>query len=144
MAQSLDDARTKILTSVHGRRLGIDHVEFLAGVKGIRQVVTEATSDTTGTDLPNHGIVSVVTTTDDTWKLTDPEAGVSVTIVTGSDSTGVHTISNNAATINSSNGVAGDGVLLKDVGAYVTLTGLTTAVWALTSRASTTLAEVSS
>jgi len=144
MAQSLDDARTKILTSVHGRRLGIDHAEFLAGVKGIRNVVTEATSATTGTNLPNHGLVSVVTTTNDTWTLTDPEAGVEVTLATGSTSTGVHTISNAAATIISSNGDAGDGVLLKGNGGFVKLMGLSTAVWMLTARASTALAEVSS
>lgn len=144
MAQSLDDNRDLSITSIRGRRLGLDGSEFLVGVKDVRKVVTNATSDTTGTLLPNHGLVSVVTTTNDTWTLTDPAAGVSVTLVTASTSTGVHTISNQAATINSSNGDEGDGVLLKGAGAYVQLMGLTTAVWALTARASTALAEVSS
>lgn len=143
MAQSLDEARAEMLTSVHGRRLGIDHAEFLTGVKGIRRVVTNATSATTGTNLPNHGLVSVVTTTDDTWTLTDPIAGCEVTICAGSSSTGVHTVSCAAATIISSNGIEGDGVVLNK-GGYVQLEGLTTAVWMLTSRGSTTLSEVSS
>ena len=144
MAQSLDAARRKIKTSVHGRRLGLDGDENLVGVKAIRQVVTNATSATTGTALPNHGLVSVVTTTNDTWTLTDPIPGVSVIIATNSTSTGIHTVTCAAATINSTNGVAGDGLLLKGAGAFATLSGLTTAKWALTSRASTAQTEVSS
>ena len=139
MAQSLEDARGKILTSVHGRRLGIDHTERLAGVKGIRRVVTAATSDTTGTVLPNHGICSVVTTTDDSWTLTDPDVGCEVTIVTGSSSTGLHTITCVAATVNSSASSTGPGVVLSGGNAGITLVGLTTALWAVTATRGTTL-----
>jgi len=144
MAQSLEVNRSKSRTNVHGRRLGMDQDEFLVGVKDVRMVVTNATSDTTGTNLPNHGISSVVTTTNDSWTLTDPIPGVPVRLCTNSTSTGVHTITCAAATINSSNGIAGDGVVLKGAGAYVEMTGLTTAIWQLTARASTALAEVSS
>ena len=138
MAQSLDTARKQIKTSVHGRRLGIDHTEFLAGVKDIRRVVTQATSDTTGTALPNHGLVSVVTTTNDTWTLTDPVEGVQVELTTGSTSTGVHTISCAAATIVSSVSSTFGGVTLTGGGAGMILSGLTTAVWTVTSRIGTT------
>lgn len=144
MAQSLEDSRAKIKTSVHGRRLGIDHDEMLIGVKAIRAVVTDATSDTTGTALPNHGLVSVVTTTDDTWTLTDPIPGVSVRLVSGTTSTGVHTVTCAAATIQSTNGIEGASVLLKGAGAHAELTGLTTAIWSLTARGSTAQVEVSS
>ena len=133
MAQSLDDARTKILTSVHGRRLGIDHAEFLAGVKGIRNVVTEATSATTGTNLPNHGLVSVVTTTNDTWTLTDPEAGVSVKLFTSSTSTGNHNVVPDNATIVSTNGAVGSSIVLQGAGARISLMGLSTAKWVVES-----------
>jgi len=144
MAQSLDNARSKIKTSVHGRRLGLDNDELLVGVKDIRHVVTNATSDTTGTALPNHGLVSVVTTTNDTWTLTDPIPGVSVKLVTNSTSTGVHTITCAAATINSTNGIEGAGILMYGAGGYAELSGLTTAKWALTARASTAQTAITS
>ena len=144
MAQSLEDNRSKALTSVHGRRLGIDPDEFLTGVKNVRMVVTDATSDTTGTNLPNHGLVSVVTTTNDSWTLTDPIPGVPVRLVSGSTSTGTHTVTCAAAVIYSTNGIEGANVVLKGAGAYAELTGLTTAAWTLTARASTAQTEVTS
>jgi hypothetical protein len=144
MAQSLNTIRSKILTSVHGRRLGIDSAEFLAGTKGVRHVVTNATSDTTGTELPNHGLVSVATTTDDTWVLSDPEPGVEVTLVVNINSTGTHTVDVSPAVIYSTNGLEGDQVLLSNEGAFCKLMGLTTAVWAVTSRASTGVTSISS
>lgn len=144
MAYSLNTIRSRILTSVHGRRLGIDQDEFLAGTKGVRPVLTDATSDTTGTEIPNNGVVSVVTTTNDSWVLEDPLPGVSVTLFAGSSSTGVHTVDASPAVIYSTNGLEGDQVLLKGAGGYATLTGVTTAIWALTARASTAQTEVSS
>lgn len=144
MAQSLENNRSKIKTSVHGRRLGLDNDELLVGVKDVRRVVTNATSDTTGTAIPNHGFASVVTTTDDTWTLTDPIPGVPVRICTNSTSTGLHTISCAAATINSSNGIAGSAVVMNSAGSYVELVGLTTSVWQLTSRASTAITAITS
>ena len=144
MAQSLETIRSGNLTSIHGRRLGIDSDGHLGGVKPIKMVVTDATSDTTGTALPNHGLVSVVTTTDDTWTLTDPKAGVPVRLVTGSTSTGTHTVTCAAAVIYSTNGIEGASVLMSAAGAHVELTGLTTAAWVVTSRASTAVASVSS
>lgn len=145
MAQSLNTIRNdKIRTSVHGRRLGIGHDEELVGVTGIRKVVTDATSATTGTELPNHGLVSVVTTTNDTWVLSDPYPGCEVTLVTGSTSTGTHTVDVSPAVIYSTNGIEGDQVLLSAAGAFCKLAGLTTAAWVLTSRASTAVTSISS
>ena len=144
MALSLATIRSKILTSIHGRRLGLDSDEFLAGPKGVRQVVTNATSDTTATAIPNHGFVTVVTTTDDGWTLTDPLPGISVRIATNSTSTGTHTVTPAAATINSTNGIAGSAFQLVSQGAYIELTGVTTAVWAVTSRGSTATVNVTS
>ncbi|MGD9382245.1 MAG: hypothetical protein PVI03_07360 [Candidatus Thorarchaeota archaeon] len=144
MAQSLENNRSKIKTSVHGRRLGLDNDEFLVGVKGIRMVVTNATSDTTGTAIPNHGLASVVTTTNDSWTLTDPIPGVPVRLATGSTSTGTHTITCAAATIYSTNGIEGASVLMSAAGAHIELTGLTTAAWVVTSRGSTAVVSVSS
>lgn len=144
MAISLEQLRNKILTSIRGRRLGIDPDEFLVGQKDIRKVVTSGTSDTTGTALPNHGLVSVVTTTDDSWTLTDPLPGVEVTLATGSTSTGTHTVTCAAATIYSTNGIEGANVVMSSAGAFAKLFGLSTSAWLLTSRASTAVTSVTS
>lgn len=139
MAFSLDNIRSKILTSIHGRRLGMDVNEFLCGQKDIRKVVTNATSDTTGTNIPNHGFHTVATTTDDVWTLTDPIPGVSVVIATATTSTGDHAIVPAAATILSTNGTAGSSIIMNGIGAEITLRGLSTAVW-MASRGGSTLA----
>ena len=138
MAQSLEEARNLKQISIHGRRLAIDHDNRLVGVVGTRKVVTAATSDTTGTALPNHGFVSVVTTTDDTWTLTDPEVGCEVILKTGSTSTGVHTVTCVAATILSSVSSTGPGVVLTGGGAGIELFGLSTSLWGVGSRIGTT------
>ena len=136
--KTLEQLRNSILTSVHGRRLGLDHNECLTGVKGVQRPVTQATSDTTGTALPNHGVNVVVTSTDDAWTLTDPFDGAEVTLMTGSSSTGVHTVTCAAAVIYSTNGIAGANVVLTGAGAAMTLRGLSTAIWAVQSRAGST------
>lgn len=141
---SLANLRNAIITSIHGRRLGFDANDMLVGPKAVRQGVTDATSDTTGTALPNHGIVSVVTTTNDTWTLTDPVSGCEVLLKTGSTSTGTHTITCDNAVIHSTNGLEGASVLLSNRGAYAKLMGLSTSAWLLSGRASTAVASVSS
>lgn len=131
MAFSLAQLRNRMLTSIHGRRFGLDHDEFAVGPKGLRAPITDATSDTTGTNLPNHGMVSLVTTTDDVWRLTDPVPGCEVTLFCGSSSTGTHAVTPAAATIISSNGIAGSSISMAGAGAVVTLVGLSTALWML-------------
>ena len=128
----------EIKTSIHGRRLGFDRNEFMVGPKGTRQPITAATSDTTGTNLPNYGVCSVITTTNDTWVLTDPVVGGEVIILTGSTSTGVHTITCDNATMLSSVSSTGPGVTLTGAGAGFHLVGLSTALWGVTSRIGTT------
>ena len=138
MALSLETIRNRIRTSIHGRRLGLDGNEQIAGIKGMTRPVTDATSDTTGTALPNYGVVSVVTTTNDSWTLTDPYVGAEVSLMTGSSSTGIHTITCAAATIRSTNGIAGANVVLTGMGACVNLVGISTAIWAVTSMSGST------
>jgi hypothetical protein len=131
------------VTSIHGRRLALD-VDDNVLASGVRLNVTEATSATTGTALPNNGIVSVVTTTNDTWTLTDPVEGCEVTLMTGSTSTGTHTISPAAATILSSVGAAGSAIAMAGGGASVSLIGLSTSLWSMTALASSATVTVSS
>ena len=131
MGFSLGQLANRIRTSIHGRRLGLDDADFLVGPKGIRPPVTDATSDTTGTNIPNHGLASVVTTTDDVWNLASPVPGCEVTIFCGSSSTGTHAIVPQNATLVSSNGVAGSSITMAGAGASITLAGISTAQWIL-------------
>jgi len=131
------------VTSIHGRRLALD-VNDNVMASGVRLNVTAATSDTTGTALPNNGIVTVTTTTDDGWTLTDPAPGCEVTIVTGTTSTGNHGIAPAAATYQSSVGAAGSSISLIGGGAFVSLVGLSTAIWLMTNHSATAVAAVSS
>ena len=131
------------VTSVHGRRLALDHDDNILA-EGVRLNVVAATSDTTGTALPNHGIVSLVTTTNDGWSLTDPNPGSEVTLMTGSTSTGTHTVTPAAATILSSVGAAGSALAMAGGGASVSLVGLSTSLWAMTALASSATVTVSS
>ena len=131
------------VTSVHGRRLALDHDDNVLA-EGVRLNVVAATSDTTGTALPNHGIVSLVTTTNDGWSLTDPNPGSEVTLMTGSTSTGTHTVTPAAATILSSVGAAGASLAMAGGGASVSLVGLSTSLWAMTALASSATVTVSS
>lgn len=133
--KTLAQLRNSILTSVHGRRLGLDINEYLTGVKGVQKPVTQATSDTTGTNIPAYGVGVVVTSTDDTWKLDNPHDGAEVTLMTGSSSTGIHSINLNGSVAYSSIGIAGSTVVLTGAGAALTLRALTTAIWAVVGRA---------
>jgi len=141
MAKSLESHRSNIQTSIHGRRLGLSQDDVLLGAKGLAGAVTNATSDTTGTALAGYGFHTVSTTTNDVWTLSDPiRAGLEVKIATATTSTGNHAIVPAAATIVSTNGVAGSSIIMQGVGASVTLLSLSTAAWTLSSRTGSTTA----
>lgn len=135
MAISLRALRDQILTSIYGRRLGLDVNETVVGVRGVRRQQTGGTSDTTGTNLPNNGYVSVVTTTDDGWVLDNPYVGAEVTLMTGSSSTGIHSVNLGGSLCYSTQGIAGSTVVLSGPGAAISLVGISTALWQVTSRA---------
>lgn len=144
MALSLDTLRSKIITSLFGRRLGFDVDQFLVGTKQVRQQIHDATSDTTGTNIPNHGFASVESTTDDTWKLTDPVPGCQVTLFTQTTSTGVRTVSPVSAVIVTTAGAAGSTISMSERGAYITLMGVTTGIWKEIARSSSAACIASS
>jgi len=129
MSLSLELLRNRIRTSLYGRRLGLGNNDDLIGLRNVTLPRVSGTSDTTGTALPNHGLVSVVTTTNDTWTLADPYPGAQVTLMTGSSSTGIHSINLNNSVAYSTVGIAGSTVVLTGHGAAITLVGLSTAIW---------------
>jgi predicted phage tail protein len=132
------------ITSIHGRRLALDKDDNLVGPEGFRQRLHEATASTTGTAIPNSGVATVTTSTNDGWTLTDPVLGCQIHLMTGSTSTGTHTVTPAAATILSSIGAAGSAIALKGGGAAISLIGLSTSLWGVTSITSSATAEISS
>lgn len=84
MAQTLEQLRNNIVTSIHGRRLGLHQDETLAGVKDIKRVVQDLTSASTGTAINNHGVVNIagtsLLTSAQVFLLSNPIPGVEVVI----------------------------------------------------------------
>ena len=135
----------EILTSLHGRRIGLDENGALLVRQNRTGTKLAGTSDSTGTTLANNGMVSVVTTTDDTWTLGEAQKGNLVTLFTGSSSTGIHSINLGASVCYSTIGIAGSTAVLTGAGAAITLYGLSSAAWTVVSRsASSASAYVSS
>lgn len=121
---------TQMITSIHGRRVGLDENDALIVRTRIgANTKVAGTSDSTATKLANNGLVSVVTTTDDTWTLDDPFRGARVTLYTGSSSSGIHSINLGNSLCYTTAGIAGSTVTLTGMGASVTLLGLSTALW---------------
>lgn len=131
MAFSLENLRAKIATSIHGRRLGIDNDGFLVGAKPVRNIVTNATTSTTATDIPNSGYHTVNSTTDGGWDVADPVPGCEVTITAISAST--NTLTFNSATVYSTNGIASSQAVMNALGESITLQGVSTSQWVCTS-----------
>lgn len=57
MAQSLETLRSNAVTSLYGRRLGLDKDETLIGPKALKRAVQDLTSASTGTTLNNYGVI---------------------------------------------------------------------------------------
>lgn len=143
MALSLTTIRNNILRSIVGRRLGLGmavqtdvNSEHLVGTNGLRIPITDATSDTTGTNITGYGWTTVDTSTDDTWLLDNPVGGIFKTIYTGSTSTGIRTIKrkDNTFAIQSSANSTGTTIVAQAGGLTLTLFGVSSALYAVVSR----------
>lgn len=136
MAYAIDTLRNDIVTSLHGRRLGLDSGGRLIGHEGLRIPEVDATSATTATNIAGHGWTNVDTTTDHTWLLADPVKGAFKYLYTGSTSTGIRTIkrANNSFAIRTSADSTGTTIVAQGGGLLLTLFGLTSAIYAVVSR----------
>lgn len=145
MPLSLEQLRGRIITSIYGRRLGLDEEDRLCGAKGRRETITEGTSATASTqNLPNFGWVVVTSSNASTWTMDAPETGCEVKIVTGSTSTADHYINMENATIQSCFGSTQNQIDLRGGGAGVTMFGLSTSSWKILQKSSTTAVLVTS
>lgn len=138
MAQSLETLRNNAVTSLYGRRLGLDKDETLVGVKGVKSVVQDLTSASTGTSLNNHGVVNIagssLLTSAQVFLLSNPIPGIAVTInnvrsnTTGGSSGSTALAINRPSTafyIRSSEASTGVAILINE-GGSITLTGVST------------------
>src|SRR5687768_11024474 len=84
MAQSLETLRGSAITSIHGRRMGLDKDETIVGPKDLKRVVQDLTSASTGTALNNYGVVNIagtsLLTSAQVFLLSNPIPGVPVVI----------------------------------------------------------------
>jgi hypothetical protein len=103
------------------------------GVLGTRKVVTNATSASTGTQLPNHGHITITSSSAKTWEIADPEAGCEVSITVISSAIPDITITPANATFVSSGSSTGASLIMQGGGTSVTLIGISTSVYANTS-----------
>jgi hypothetical protein len=164
MAKSLNELRNSILTSVYGRRLGLDPDEFVVGQKALKMVTqsigssTNATASNTGTQLLNYGITRMAHATEQAstgssygttevggrYSLAAPAEGVEKIIYTAShSSTQLFTVEMATGVfIQSSAGSTFGGIGFAGPGAYVRLIGISTAKWLLAGFMSTILTSL--
>lgn len=140
MAQSLNTLRNNIVTSVHGRRLGLDVDEFLVGPKWLKQVIEDLTTST-GTDVLNHGIARVITSGSTQgpvqYRLDAPAPGVRKVLVLDTTSTGSHqflSTPEGASILSASDGTTKAVINLRGQGGAAVLEGLTTSKWIVTAQ----------
>ncbi len=138
MAQSLETLRSNAITSLYGRRAGLDKDETFVGTKGLKEVVQDLTSASTATALNAYGTVVArisgsMTTATAAFLLSNPIPGVDVRIcyaqtsqAATAGSTGIAFIRPSTAFyIQSSDGSTGCAVLLTQ-GSACTLRGIST------------------
>ncbi len=154
MAQSLEEIRSANLTSIYGRRVGLNARDFLGGPKDIKKATQAigilagalSTVSTTGTQILNYGITSLAVATAaattgssyDTaelhgvYSLAAPEPGVEKVIYTSSmHSTMLISVqfSTGVTALNTSAGSTFGGLSFNAPGQWVRLIGLSTAKW---------------
>ena len=145
--------QNSILTSIYGRRLGLNANEFLAGPKDILLATQSLTSGSTGTQVTNYGITMLDCTTGAAttasslgttevgcaWSMAAPEPGARKTLMKVSATLGstmpvVCAFGSGVTGYDSSFLSTATGVMLNAVGQVVHLVGLTTAKWLVLSK----------
>jgi len=138
MAQSLTTLRTKYVTSIHGRRLGLDRNDYLVGSRPIPDIVEDFTSTSSGTAASAHGITRAMASGSSqtgNYSLASPtRAGLHKFLHQISTSTGVQIFTPaGGEAIYSASGSSVAVVALVGAGAKAWLMSLSTAIWAMMS-----------
>lgn len=126
------DWKDKMAVKLFGRKIGLDHNEYVVGPKGVRESL-EVSTETTGT-VAKHG-KTAITSTAGVWLLEAPQfVGHRKTIHNASAATTatlqiVRTSSDSGVTILGSTGAGGVKINLINAGAGVDLMGISTSQW---------------
>lgn len=141
MASLLDTIRGQIMTSIFGRRLGLDKDEYLVGPKTLRQQVQDLTTSSSATAVPAYGVTRVTCTGSSQgpvqYLLDAPAPGVEKALVLASSSTGSFqflTTAAGAKVFSSSAGTSAGVINLVGQGAAIRLIGLATDTWGILSQ----------
>lgn len=138
MALSLEQLRNQIITSLFGRRHGIDKDEFVVGPKDMR-VAIEDISTTAATSAINYGHTRVLTSGSSqtgVYTLQAPVVGVRKSFSLQSTSTGTMQFTATNAAFYSASGSSVAVISLISQGAFIDLIGVTTAFWQVLSGSS--------
>lgn len=148
---------SNILTSIHGRRIGLQRMssgqsgagvagrvgEFLVGPDGMRMGVT--TAETTGTQIPAYGVSFLNGTSaasSSVYVIDPPIPGVLKTVVFSSANTPQYLRTANAETIRTSADSTIATVISSTLtGAVVQMIGLTTGMWGLLTNGTTVISR---
>jgi len=132
MASLLDTIRSSIKTSIHGRRLGLNVDDYLAGPRALLQQVEDIDAST-GSSASPYGVTRSLTSgssVTSSYTLQAPIPGVVKTLTLQSTSTGGSQFTATNATIyTASDGSSAAVVNLYAPGASVQLLGESTSVW---------------
>jgi hypothetical protein len=143
MAKLLETLRNTILTSVHGRRVGLDKDEYLVGPKALA-VQIEDIQSTNATTVSAYGHTRVLTSGSSQGPvqhfLPAPVPGVMKTLSLDSTSTGSQqflSTANGASILAASDGTTKGVLNFLGQGGSAILIGVTTAIWRVLAQAST-------
>lgn len=142
MATLLETLRSQLLTSVFGRRLGLDSKDYLVGPPDIRKQVEDLT--TVATTVAAYGL-SRVTATGSTqgpvqYTLPVPVTGVMKHLTLNTTSTASYqflSTANGASILAASDGTTKSVVNLVGQGGAVTLFAVSSAIWQVIASVST-------
>ena len=148
MAYTLNTMRNDILTSIHGRRLGLDKNDFLVGHKGIRLPITEDVAGLgasaviagsgTGTSIANYGVTRITSSAGSTantgfaFTLQAPTPGCRKIIYQYGASTSAHVFGLSGSAIVQGGSLTSAGSTMFSMwkqNAMVELLGISTAIW---------------
>ena len=149
MATLIETLRSAIVTSIYGRRVGLDNSGFLVGPADMRTQV-EDISTTAATSMANYGITRILTSGSSqtgSYTLQAPIPGVRKVITLDTTSTGIMVVYPTGATVFQSSGSSGTSVgssvfSLRGNGAVIDLIAVSTFLWRQVNNPSTAQALV--
>ena|SRR5258706_15958194 len=130
MAMTIQQLRNNILTSIFGRRLGLDNDQYLVGALDNKVVTQQATTLTTGTVINAHGFTGVSSSTNTTWSMAAPVEGISKQLVATTTSTGTMAVQLASGNFLTTAGSSFNQVTFTALGQSVDLVGLSTSLYA--------------